>query len=294
MDFVSVLIAFGGGIFGAAVGALGAFVILGFLILVAIGAQATGADLMSIPLGAAFGPHVGGFAAGVAAAAYAGKKGYIESGRDIVTALMGVNKPDVLLVGGIFGIGGYILNWVFGLVGFAWTDTVALTVVTSAIVARIMWGNGIFGKVPEGVSRYEPSDGAQWLPWQSTWGQRIMIGFGAGLLSAYLAKFIGAENGGVVFGFAISAISLAPLGFGLKVPVTHHITLCAAVATAASGSLIWGVLFGVGAAILGEFMANTFLVHGDTHIDPPASTIATLTTVSLILAALGVYSVPLP
>ncbi|MCA9978909.1 MAG: hypothetical protein KC413_24280, partial [Anaerolineales bacterium] len=105
MDFVSILVAFAGGIFGAAVGGLGAFVILGFLILVAIGAQATGADLMSIPLGAAFGPHVGGFAAGIAASAYAGKKGYIDSGRGIVTALMGLNKPDVLLVGGLFGIG---------------------------------------------------------------------------------------------------------------------------------------------------------------------------------------------
>ena len=294
MDIISILIAFGGGIFGAAVGALGACVILGFLILVAVGAQATGADLMSIPLGAAFGPHVGGFAAGVAAAAYAGKKGYIDSGKDIVTALMGVNKPLVLLVGGIFGIGGYLLVWALGLIDVAWTDPVALTVVLSGIVARLLWGNGIFGKVPEGVSRYSPPDGTQWLPWQSSWGQRLMIGLGAGLLSAYLAIFIGAENGGVVFGFAISAISLIPLGYGLKVPVTHHITLVAAVAAAASGSLIWGGLFGVGAALLGEFWANTFLVHGDTHIDPPATTIASLTTLSLIFGYLGDYNFALP
>ena len=294
MDFVSIFVAFAGGIFGAAVGALGAFVILGFLILVAIGAQATGADLMSIPLGAAFGPHVGGFAAGVAAAAYAGKKGYIESGKDIVSALMGTNKPDVLLVGGLFSIGGYILNWVFGLVGFAWTDTVALTVVSSGIVARLLWGNGVLGKVPAGVSRYAPPDGSQWLPWQSILWQRMMIGLGAGLLSAYLALLIGAENGGVVFGFAISAISLTLLGLGVQVPVTHHITLVAAVAATASGSLIWGAIFGIAAGVVGEYMANTFLVHGDTHIDPPAATIATLTTVSLIFAALGVYNIPLP
>jgi galactitol-specific phosphotransferase system IIC component len=80
----------------------------------------------------------------------------------------------------------------------------------------------------------------------------------------------------------------------LKVPVTHHVTLVAAVAATASGSLIWGTLFGVAAAIVGEYMADTFLVHGDTHIDPPAATIATLTTVSLIFAALGVYNIPLP
>ena len=75
MSFIAILVAFAGGIFGAAVGALLAFVILGFLILVAVAAQSMGADLMSIPLGPAFGPHVGGFATGVAAAAYAAKKG---------------------------------------------------------------------------------------------------------------------------------------------------------------------------------------------------------------------------
>lgn len=294
MELVSILVAFAGGIFGAAVGALGAFVILGFLIIAGVAAQATGADLLSIPLGAAFGPHVGGFAAGVAAAAYAAKKGKLEGGKDIVTALMGLNSPDVLLVGGIFGIVGYLINWVFSLVGFAWTDTVALTVVTSAIIARTLWGNGAFGKVAKGQSRFAPAEGSQWLPWQSIMNQRLLIGLGAGLLSAYIALLVGAENGGVVLGFAISAISLAPLGFGLKVPVTHHVTLVAAVAATASGSLIWGTLFGVAAAIVGEYMADIFLVHGDTHIDPPAATIATLTTVSLIFAALGVYNIPLP
>lgn len=290
MDFVSILIAFAGGIFGAAVGALQAFVILGFLILVAVGAQAAGADLMSIPLGATFGPHVGGFAAGVAAAAYAAKKGKLEGGgKDIVSALMGLNRPDVLLVGGIFGIVGYLINWVFSLAGFAWTDTVALTVVVSAIIARVLWGNGVFGKVAEGQSRFSPVEGTQWLPWQSSVAQRLLIGFGAGVLSAYAALLIGAENGGVVLGFAISAISLTLLGMGVQVPVTHHITLVAAVAATASGSLLWGAVFGIGAGIVGEYMANTFLVHGDTHIDPPACTIAALTTVSILLFTLGVY-----
>lgn len=294
MELVSLLVAFAGGIFGAAVGALGAFVILGFLIIAGVAAQATGADLLSIPLGAAFGPHVGGFAAGVAAAAYAAKKGKLDGGKDIVTAIMGLNSPDVLLVGGLFAVGGYILNWAFGLVGFAWTDTVALTVVCSAIVARLLWGNGVFGKVTDGVKRYSPPAGSEWLPWQSSWAQRIMIGIGAGFLSAYIAILLGAENGGVVLGFAVSAISLLPLGFGIKVPVTHHITLVAAVAATASGSLIWGLLFGVTAAIVGEFMANTFLVHGDTHIDPPACTIAALTTVSLIFGYIGIYNIALP
>ena len=289
MDILTILIAFAGGIFGAAVGALQAFVILGFLILVGVAAQATGADLMSIPLGAAFGPHVGGFAAGVAAAAYAGKKGKIETGRDIVSALMGTNSPDVLLVGGIFSVGAYVLNWALSQISFAWTDTVALTVVISAVVARLLWGNGLFGQVKAGNARYAPGPDTQWLPWQSTVAQRLLIGLGAGVLSAHAALLIGADNGGVVMGFAISAISLTLLGLGVQVPVTHHITLVAAVAATASGSLLWGAVFGIGAGIVGEYMANTFLVHGDTHIDPPACTIVVLTTVSILLDTLGVY-----
>ena len=289
MDLVSIFIAFAGGIFGAAIGALQAFVILGFLILVGVGAQATGADLLSIPLGTAFGPHVGGFAAGVAAAAYAANKGKIESGRDIVSAMMGTNSPDVLLVGGIFSVGAYMLNWVFTLVPFGWTDTVALSVVVSAIVARLLWGNGVFGKVKAGQSRYAPGPDTQWLPWQSTVAQRVIIGLGAGVLSAYIALLIGPENGGVVMGFAISAISLSLLGLGVQVPVTHHITLVAAVAASASGSLLWGAVFGIAAGIVGEYMANTFLVHGDTHIDPPACTIVVLTSLSIIFQAVGVY-----
>jgi len=294
MNIISILVAFAGGIFGAAVGALGAFVILGFLIIAGVAAQATGADLLSIPLGPAFGPHVGGFAAGVAAAAYAARKGKLAAGKDIVTPLMGLNSPDILLVGGVFGIVGYLINWIFNLVGFPWTDTVALTVVTSGIVARLLWGNGIFGKVAPGISRFSPPADIQWVPWESSIAQRLIIGLGAGLLSAHIALLLGAENGGAVLGFAVSAISLALLAFGLKVPVTHHITLVAAVAATASGSLIWGALFGVLAAIVGEIMANLFVVHGDTHIDPPAATIATLTSVSLLLAALGVYNLPLP
>lgn len=62
----------------------------------------------------------------------------------------------------------------------------------------------------------------------------------------------------------------------------------------ASGSLIWGAVFGVSAAIVGEFMADLLVVRGDTHINPPAATIAALTSVSLLLAALGVYNVPMP
>jgi hypothetical protein len=292
MDLLGFLVAFGGGIFGASIGALNAFVFVGFLVIAAVAAQAGSGELLAYPFGPAFGPHVGGFASGVAAAAFAQKKGIPGvNGKDIVAPMMGLNDPSVLLVGGAFGILGYVINWIYGLVGFPFTDSVALTVVTSAIIVRLIWGNGIFGKVPAGISRWSPPAEMQWVPWQSGLTQRLVIGLGVGLFSSFLAIKIGAENGGGAIGFGIAAASLVLLSMGLKIPVTHHIALPAAVAALASGSIIWGAVFGVLGAVLGEIMANLFNVYGDTHIDPPAATIATLTSFSLLLAALGVYGI---
>ena len=197
-----------------------------------------------------------------------------------------------LLIGVIFGAIGYLINWLFNQVGFAWTDTIALTVVVSAFIARLWFGKtGLFGKVPAGQSRLaRPKVGSEWLPWQCDVPQLVLIGLGAGLMSAYIAKTVGGANGGTVLGFAISAVSLIFLQVNFKIPVTHHITLTAAVATVASGSLIWGAAFGLLAAFVGEFYSRLFLIYGDTHIDPPACTIATLTSLSIVLSAVGVYA----
>lgn len=291
MEFslVSLVVAMAAGVFGVAIGALPAFIFVGLLIFLGLGIGGDGFPFLGAVAFGAFGPHVGGFASGVAAAAWAGSRGKLASGRDIVTAGCGLNEPMALVIGVVFGAIGYLINWLFNLVGFAWTDTIALTVVTSAIIARLAFGkSGVFGKAPQGKSRLaRPAAGSEWLPWQCDTPQLIIIGLGAGLFSAYIANLV---DGGVFIGFAISAISLVFLQTGFKVPVTHHITLTAAVAAAASGSLIWGALFGLIAAFLGEFFSRLFLVYGDTHIDPPACAIATLTSLSLALSGLGVYA----
>lgn len=60
-----------------------------------------------VAFGPFFGPHIA-FAGGVAASAFARKKGITENGADIATALGGCNEPSVLLVGGIFGVIGFL------------------------------------------------------------------------------------------------------------------------------------------------------------------------------------------
>ncbi len=297
MDFsiISFIAAFGAGIFGAAIGALPAFIIFGVLVLAGVAtALGGGPDFLGPVAFGLFGPHIAGFASGVAAAAYAANKGKLANGRDIATPLMGLADPATLAIGAIFGGLGYVINWLFNLVGFPWTDTIALTVVVSAIIARIAFSKtGVFGKPPQGTSRMAmPAEANKWLPWQSSTGQIALIGLGGGLMAAFFATNV--PNVGHVIGFAISAVSLIILQFGGKVPVTHHITLTAGVAAMASGSLIWGALFGLVAAFIAEYVSRLFLVYGDTHIDPPAVTIALLTSLSLLLAALGVYAFQLP
>ncbi|MCB0214477.1 MAG: permease [Anaerolineae bacterium] len=290
MTILGIIIAFASGIFGAAIGALPAFIMVGFLVLAGVAIQAAGgsADFLGTVAFGAWGPHVGGFAAGVAAVAYATKQGKHETGRDILAGMMGKNSPDVLLIGGIFGIIGYLLNWLFMLPG-VWTDTVALSVVVSAIIARFAFGkSGLMGQVAPGESRYSPPAANCWVPWQSKPMQLLMLGLGAGTFSAYLALSL-PDGAGIVLGFGIAAASLIFLQFGTQVPVSHHVALPAAVAAAASGSLVWGIIFGIMSAFVGEFMSNTFCAWGDTHIDPPAATIWPMTSLSILLGTLGIY-----
>ena len=86
---------------------------------------------------------------------------------------------------------------------------------------------------------------------------------------------LGEDRGGAVLGFGIASAALVFLQYGTQIPVTHHIALPAALAASASSSLLVGALFGVLGAFLGELYARLFLIHGDTHIDPPAAAIAT-------------------
>ena len=103
------LAAFAGGAFGAAIGALPAFIFTGFAVIGGEAAALGGGEEATaeaaaytglVGFGPVFGPHIS-FAAGAAAAAYAAKQGYIDDGKNILWAA-GTNHMDVLIVGGLF------------------------------------------------------------------------------------------------------------------------------------------------------------------------------------------------
>ena len=299
-DLLYLVAAFAGGMFGAAVGAIPAFIITGLAaIIVSAVAIVTGDGSLvgAIPFGSFLGPHIA-FAGGVAGAAYAAKKGKLDGGKNILPALAGVDSPDVLFVGGVFGALGYLIAWLFAFIpnigASGWTDTIALSVVATAIIVRFVFGNsGLFGKVPEGHSRWVASDKGAWIPWQSKPLQLIAFALAFGFSAAYITHAYSDLPGGAMLPFlfwGISAFSLVFLQFGTEVPITHHVVLPAGLAVVASGDVWWGLAFAILGIFLGEAAACGFTSYADTHIDPPAASIAATTTLIAIFTALGIFN----
>jgi hypothetical protein len=289
VDWVALVTAFGGGLWGAAVGAVPAFIFTGVLALLGAVAALTGhTELLQVAFGPAFGPHIS-FGGGVAAAAFAASRGHLDTGRDIGTPLMGLKRVDVLLVGGAFGVLGLILHFWLGRWGVGqWTDAIALTVVLTAFVARVMFGRtSIFGRVntPNG-RRFRPDDSATWLPWQQDFAHVLAIGLGVGAFAAYLAaRGVPAAADALAFGIATTVLIF--LIMGRKVPVTHHIALPAALGVLHGAGFAGGLACGVAGGIFGEIASRVFLIHGDTHIDPPAVGIAVVVLGLKVATAIG-------
>ena len=163
-----------GGAFGAALGALPAFVFTGLVVFLGEGVAilqrevASQVDTVSagelavgitgvIGFGAVTGPHIA-FAGGVAASAYAGMK-YPELAPDEWPYHFGKNilvafgtKPDILAVGAVFGVIGMLItqvaNGVFvNVLGTTPpTDFVAVSVFATAFLARPVFGYPVVGK----------------------------------------------------------------------------------------------------------------------------------------------------
>lgn len=286
MDIFMLIAAFGGGIMGAAMGAVGSFVVVGALAIIggSIGlAGAPEAIVGNLAFGSYIGPHVA-FAGGVAAAAFAGKK-KLNSGTDVGKPLHSLNDPSVLIMGGVFGIIGFLLLHLYDVILGIPTDNVALVVFTSAIIARFAFGTGgLFGKVPAGEKK-------QWFPEGSALMNCIALGLGVGLMVSGVGLHL-IEIGvpihlvqgfypAITFGIAALTLVFALMGHGI--PATHHIALPAALAAVLSGNLIVGAVVGVICSVFGDIAGKAWNSHSNTFIDPPATVIFTTTFVILAI-----------
>lgn len=294
LSLPSLLAAFGGGLFGAAIGAIPAFVFCGIAVLLGVVGAIAGApfDVLGlVGFGPIFGPHVA-FAGGVAAAAYAGRRRELDDGKDVLAPLAGLATADVLVVGGVFGTLGHVLEQLLETGIGEYTDVVALVVVVSGVIARFAFGRtGLGGSPTEEArsrGRFTPGGANVWAAYQQDFPQAALLGLGTGLLSAWLALEIvaaapEAELAATTVGFGISAFSLLFLVIGTSAPITHHMTITAAVGALATGSVLVGALVGAFAAVVGEASSRLMLIHGDTHIDPPANAIWIVTSIVLLV-----------
>ena len=298
--------AFCGGVFGAAIGGLLSFVIMGFLVAAGVLIAITGGGagfLSDVAWGSVFGPHIG-LLGGAVAAAYAYRRGYYRDGRRIDIALVTLKRWDVLLVGGLTGVCGYLLVTVLDVIPVLGNhlDSIAVTIALILFLARLA-----FGRTGLSNNRVAKTSNlfykAQfWLPYQNSWlaviGQgAIAAGIAAVVTSLLVTLLPQAAEVVHELPFAISSFLLLGLLFGAVIPVTHHITLPAATAAALvmalprigaqnrwGLSLFAGIIVGIIGACLGEIFARLWLIDGDTLIDPPALTNAVLLTVMSVAA----------
>lgn len=293
MSIFNLIAAFGGGAFAASIGALPAFIMTGvFAVVGAAVSMAGAADAGNIlvnyfAFGSFFGPHIA-FAGGVAAAAYAKKKGISDNGADIATSCAGHNAPDVLIVGGIFGVIGFLFKELVVMNLFAGTisprlvtDAPGITVFLSAILVRLVFG----GKLRTGDKTISQGGAL---------GNTIVIGicysllvagvYFAGLEVVPIETFAGSYHV-LIFGMAAIGLVFAEIGqpfFGC-----HHIVIIAAETAVqcynntgnAWMAVIMAIVFGTISAIICDVETNLINSGSDSHIDGPACAIFIMTFV---------------
>ncbi|WP_435194309.1 hypothetical protein [Natronomonas sp. EA1] len=306
-------LAFAGGALGAAIGGLNAYALAGVAVVVgelatilrggvaSVGppdAAALGATgiTASVGLGPLFGPHVA-FAGGVAAAAYAARRGHVDAefpyydAKHVTHAL--ARTPDALVVGGVFGVLGLGLTTASAALGLPW-GPLSFAVVVSGLCHRIAFGYPIIGEVDGGILDMSPfsrgerreslyrieSDGGgddgsanetestegatdepRYLvePWLPHQSDWLVAG-GVGALAGGLAAVLTYLTGSPLLPFGLAAAGLALFAFDIEpVPVTHHMALPAGIIVVA----LVGVL-------------NPGAIDGTAYI-PPATIAASVT-----------------
>ena len=205
-----------------------------------------------LAFGAFLGPHVA-FAGGVAAAGFAGKTKRIKSGSDIFIALNQLKSPAVLLVGGIFGMLGFLIHYLIGIIPFAaLPDLPSITVVILAVITRLLFGSsGLTGECTGPDKRV-------WLLCGNDILYDVLLGGGVGTAVAFVGSALSGAGAGdtvlsvypvICFGF--SAVTLLLPRWALPYPqrTTSHFALRLRAVLGISlfgpvGGALLGTLFG--------------------------------------------------
>jgi hypothetical protein len=308
-NFLLVLVAFAGGAMGAIFGSLLAFIFVAVVIAGGLGAMGSPEILGVLGFGGwgFYAPQIA-FTGGAFASGYARWKGYIKSGQDITTALVSLRKWDALVAGGVGGLLGYFCMLIHAHTPLKnWMDSVPFAVVVPALICKIVFDQSVFGKTSPEVKaaggRFSPNSPVNWIPYNSTGAEKLLIGTIMGIGGAYSTILLAGNPNTAAWAafipFMVSVFSLIGFYFGVAIVPNHHMVYCASlgvlyyVAYAHGGAqallakdgvqdpaivtscMLWGVSMSVMASFWGDFSARAFHLYsnkiGGVHFDPPTT-----------------------
>lgn len=264
MLLVELISAFAGGVFAALVGPLPALILAGIFIVIGTAIVMAGGSpefLNVVGLGPFFGPHIS-WAAGLAALAFAGRKGLV-SGLEITIPLIKLKRSDVIVVGGVFGALAYVVNAGMVTVLGSHGNSIATTVFIICALARLLFGRtGLWGKP---VERKQVAPNARALVFN------LITGFTFGFLNGFLAL----STGQALLGFGIALAALVFLQAGAEdCPILHNVALISATAALTSSNLYVAGFMGMVTIVVHEVLHNLLMKDVDTFIDTWGTSIA--------------------
>lgn len=300
----TLVVCFAGGVVGAALGGLFSFILCGVIVLAGCLVVWSGGDtylLLQVGVGPLFGPHCGGFTAGVVAATYAAgvrKNHPTANAKDIASPLMGASW-DVLAIGGAAAVSAHLLTTLLSQIPVVKSaDCIALSVVALAWGSRLLFAREMPWGSAASIEKfgYLGTDHGKisWVPWMLPLGKMVLFGGAAGCLAGVTALHIDAYGQAAVtprlsgtdfrvaatlVWWSLAAFSLVGLNLGAgsvqRFPVWHCPAILGAIGALHYGH--WGaaVAAGAGGMLLQELAARLFWNHGSNHVDPPAAAIAT-------------------
>lgn len=283
----SLITAFGGGILGACLGGLPAITLWGAMLLIA-GTASVATNSADILWAFGFNPLIGAqvaFVGGASAAAYASRINVLPTGQNILKPLSSLQRVDVLCVGGVAGVLGLVVQS-FGTYIKIPTDNVALAVVVVGWVTRVCFDPHWFKNRKAAIKKMADYKG--FLPRGKELATLIVmglfIGFGGGFASAKMGNSL------ILFGLALVFIIYIQTGFGGF--TWHHIVLIGSeIGLQTGGSLkglIWAAILSAVAAVLCKSIENLTIIGTDSYIDPPVTSIAICTSLTMLITALGI------
>lgn len=267
MSLMVLLIAFGGGVFGAVFGGTIAIIFSGLLTVIGLSQMTANTPFFinEIAFGPFFGPQ-SAFVGGVAAAAWIGKCSDDPTvGSDVMNPLFNKRNITSYLIGGTFGMFGHLLSAILHQLSPP-IDVIALTIVIFNVLVRLLIARTpIYSNHPTGIPWYTGLK--EELKYNMVWG------FILGLAVAYICI----QMGSPMFGWGISIITLIFQYTNIRgVPVTHHITMIAGYAALATGNIFIAAVLGILAMVIGHIIERLNNINVASHIDMPATVIALL------------------